>query len=673
MNPVNATALYVSASRSVLQCDPRDPRALAELCKLLPFFRQSLSCLVCGNLLQDPIAPTDSSCQHYVCRGCKGRRMQLKPSCSWCKDYSRFRENRQLSLLVHCYRKLCLYIAQSPLAPHIATAAGDSPDLRAILDEGLTLAEGQRPDDEEEAVAAAAAADGGAAGQSQDASAPEAGRAGVEEQAEEEESAAAAGLSVGAPEEGGGEESSSAGVNVNGLHRCNGLGGEEEEEEEEEEAAAVEEGLQCVAMETGGGGVLKQEAFGDELPMCVSLTASGEAGLCDITAFGEDLKHGGGGGSLLLSVEEVLRTLDTDPAPSPAPVPLAVPSSTPPDPAPPRPGRSSPSVPRPSFNGPHCPAGPDSSRLTPSLPPEDGPRHQGPPLPAAPRAPPRCHRKRSRSESDSEKLQPLPISSLLRSPLLAPSGPPHQPGPGAPPTTASASAAAPPTAKREPKFPHASPHQPLPHLAPVPNGGPPKVGKTVLVSSKGLKKTVEHHGGPKKAYSKARQGAPKPRPQPRDRLPGPHPHAHPVAHPPSPSKPLYKKPVEKKGCKCGRATQNPSVLTCRGQRCPCYSNRKACLDCICRGCQNSYMANGEKKLEAFAVPEKALEQTRLTLGINLTSITAAALRSPASSAPGNTLINVTTATGTPVTAAFLSGAGHDNRVFDDSLEMRFDC
>lgn len=48
MNPVNATSLYVSASRSVLQCDPRDPRSLAELCKLLPFFRQSLSCLVCG-------------------------------------------------------------------------------------------------------------------------------------------------------------------------------------------------------------------------------------------------------------------------------------------------------------------------------------------------------------------------------------------------------------------------------------------------------------------------------------------------------------------------------------------------------------------------------------------------------------------------------------------------
>ncbi|KAJ3611301.1 hypothetical protein NHX12_021317 [Muraenolepis orangiensis] len=499
MNPVNATALYVSASRSVLQCDPRDPRALAELCKLLPFFRQSLSCLVCSNLLQDPIAPTDSSCQHYVCRGCKGQRMQLKPSCSWCKDYSRFEENQQLSLLVHCYKKLCLYIAQSPLAVHIAAAADDSPDLQAILDEGLALAESECPDVAEEAEDVSEAA-----GPSQECAASEAGRPGPEE------------VLLPPPL------------------------------------------LSCVTIETGGG-VLKQEAFGDELPM------SGVAGLCDVTAFTEENTQKHEGGSLLLSVEES------------------------------------------SLNGPHCPAGPDSSRLTPSIPQEEGPR----------------------------PWKPLLIA--------------------------------------EPKFPNATPHPP-PHLAPVPNGGPPKVGKTVLVSTKGLKKTAEHLGVPKKAYSKARQGAPKPRTQPRDRVPPhPHPHAHPIAHPASPSKPLYKKPVEKKGCKCGRATQNPSVLTCRGQRCPCYSNRKACLDCICRGCQNSYMANGEKKLESFAVPEKALEQTRLTLGINLTSIAAATMRSPAPSAPSNTLINVTTATGAPVTAAFLSGAGHDSRSFDDSLDVRFDC
>ncbi|XP_022075802.2 E3 ubiquitin-protein ligase MSL2b [Acanthochromis polyacanthus] len=607
MNPVNATSLYVSASRSVLQCDPRDPRALAELCKLLPFFRQSLSCLVCGNLLQDPIAPTNSSCQHYVCRGCKGQRMQLKPSCSWCKDYSCFEENRQLSLLVHCYRKLCLYITQSPLAPHIASAASDSPDLQAILNEGLTLAESE-PETEDFSDSLTQTASTSEAAQPDEAS---------------------------PTKELKGEEPSL--VSINGLHGCNGLVGADT--------------LQPVTVETGGGGA-KQESFSEEIPVCVSVTGTGEAGLCDISTFGEELKHGGG--PLLLSVEEVLRTLETDTDPDPPPEPTTHPDRLP-------------SVPQSSLNGPHCPSGPDSSRLIPSLPPENSPRPlqphpqpsmQPPPQPSTvvPRVPLRCHRKRSRSESDSEKVQPLPISSLLRGPPIGANSSPHHPNPGV-------------TTRQEPKFPAATPH---PHLAPVPNGGPPKVGKTMLVSNKALKKTVEHHGAAKKAYTKARQGAPKPRAQPRDRVP-PHPHAHPLTHPPSPSKPLYKKPVEKKGCKCGRATQNPSVLTCRGQRCPCYSNRKACLDCICRGCQNSYMANGEKKLEAFAVPEKALEQTRLTLGINLTSITAAALRSPATSSPGNALLNVTTATGTPVTATFLSGAGHDNRGFDDSLEMRFDC
>lgn len=539
MNPVNATALFVSVTRSVLQCDPRDPRALAELCKILPFFRQSLSCLVCGNLLEDPIAPTDSSCQHYVCLGCKGQRMQLKPSCSWCKDYSRFEENRQLSLLVQCYRKLCLYIAQSPLAPHIAAAASDSPDLQAVLTEGLELAQGQ-PDLEEVEESTAVAAT----------------------QTSQEDVLFLKEVK---------EEPSV--VSVNGLHGCNGL-------------------ANSVTVETKQAGACPEE-------MCISTATGGGAGLCDI--MDGKLKHGEG--PLLLSVEEVLRTLDPPTLNGQALIQSETSSvflnQSQPSPAP-------------------C--------LTPLIQSEN----------SLVLAPPRCHRKRSRSESDSEKLTPLPLS-VLRGTHLSP------------------------VPKQEPHFTAISSH---PHLAPVPNGGPPKVGKTILVPNKTLKKTVEHHHStvPKKACTKARQGAPKPRPQPR--IP---PHTHPLSHPPSPSKPIYKKPPEKKGCKCGRATQNPSVLTCRGQRCPCYSNRKACLDCICRGCQNSYMANGEKKLEAFAVPEKALEQTRLTLGINLTSITA--LRNPASAAPGPALIT----TGAPVTAAFLSGAGHDSRAFDDSLEMRFDC
>lgn len=523
MNPVNATALFVSAARSVLQCDPRDPRGLAEVCRLLPFFRQSLSCLVCGNLLADPIAPVDSSCQHYVCLGCKGQRMQLRPSCSWCKDYSRFEQNRQLSLLVLCYRRLCAYVAQSPLAPHLAEVAVDCPDLQAVLSEGLEELEGLE-EGVEEALEEVL----------EDTAGPEEER----EEAQEE-----------APPLQQPPDDPSLGVN--GLHECNGL-------------------PTAITVDTGGG-----------------------AELCDVI---DDLRPGAG--PLLLSVEEVLRTLDP-----------------------------------PSVNGQALLQSEPTSQLSPApcqlyIQSEN----------SAVLTPFRCHRKRSRSESDSEKLTPVSLSVLRGSPLN-------------------------PAPKQEPHFTAICP---VPALAPMPNGGPPKVGKTLLLPNKTVRKTLEHHGVPKKACAKVRQqGAPKPRPQPR--IP---PHTHPLSHPPSPSKPSYKKPPEKKGCKCGRATQNPSVLTCRGQRCPCYSNRKACLDCICRGCQNSFMANGEKKLEAFAVPEKALEQTRLTLGINLSSITA--LRNPTTAAPGNALIAA--ATGSPVTASFLSsGAGHDSRAFDDSLELRFDC
>ena len=41
-----------------------------------------------------------------------------------------------------------------------------------------------------------------------------------------------------------------------------------------------------------------------------------------------------------------------------------------------------------------------------------------------------------------------------------------------------------------------------------------------------------------------------------------------------------------KGCRCGLATPNPGKLTCCGQRCPCYSAFKGCVDCRCRGCRN---------------------------------------------------------------------------------------
>jgi len=41
------------------------------------------------------------------------------------------------------------------------------------------------------------------------------------------------------------------------------------------------------------------------------------------------------------------------------------------------------------------------------------------------------------------------------------------------------------------------------------------------------------------------------------------------------------------GCRCAMSKPNPGTLTCRGQRCPCYSAFKGCDDCKCRGCHNN--------------------------------------------------------------------------------------
>ncbi|KAF6313160.1 MSL complex subunit 2 [Rhinolophus ferrumequinum] len=57
MNPVNATALYISASRLVLNYDPGDPKAFTEINRLLPYFRQSLSCCVCGGCWYNVMHP----------------------------------------------------------------------------------------------------------------------------------------------------------------------------------------------------------------------------------------------------------------------------------------------------------------------------------------------------------------------------------------------------------------------------------------------------------------------------------------------------------------------------------------------------------------------------------------------------------------------------------------
>lgn len=111
---MNATSLYVSTSRLVFQFEAGDQN-LNDLYRLVPYLRQSLSCTVCGSLLIEPFTPQETQCQHHVCRLCIGGRKNLKPTCSWCRDYQKYEGNPQLRILLQCYKSLCEYIISTPI------------------------------------------------------------------------------------------------------------------------------------------------------------------------------------------------------------------------------------------------------------------------------------------------------------------------------------------------------------------------------------------------------------------------------------------------------------------------------------------------------------------------------------------------------------------------------
>ena len=97
---MKATNYYVSLAKLVLQGDPDTPSTWQELCKMLLTLRNSLSCTVCDLLLVEPCSPEETSCEHHVCESCKGGVKTLKPTCSWCKDYTKYKENVTLRILI---------------------------------------------------------------------------------------------------------------------------------------------------------------------------------------------------------------------------------------------------------------------------------------------------------------------------------------------------------------------------------------------------------------------------------------------------------------------------------------------------------------------------------------------------------------------------------------------
>lgn len=106
--------------------------AFADLNRLLPYLRKSLSCAVCCRLLMEPHTPAELNCQHHVCRGCVGERKKLKPSCAACKDYNRYVENTQLRMLLQCYKSICEYIKTKPFFGEIRKQATGNASLNGI-------------------------------------------------------------------------------------------------------------------------------------------------------------------------------------------------------------------------------------------------------------------------------------------------------------------------------------------------------------------------------------------------------------------------------------------------------------------------------------------------------------------------------------------------------------
>ncbi|RUS83433.1 hypothetical protein EGW08_008805, partial [Elysia chlorotica] len=120
---MDAYNFYICTVRYVMSADPEDKSSWGEIFKYLPSLRQMVSCCVCGNIAFRPQGPDHNVCLHFVCEGCKGGKMRLKPSCSWCKDHDSFVENKRASLLINCFKRLCLYISSSNLGREISNSS----------------------------------------------------------------------------------------------------------------------------------------------------------------------------------------------------------------------------------------------------------------------------------------------------------------------------------------------------------------------------------------------------------------------------------------------------------------------------------------------------------------------------------------------------------------------
>ncbi|BFZ06125.1 hypothetical protein BsWGS_09164 [Bradybaena similaris] len=115
--------LYLSTLRYIMNANPEDKSTWYDIFRYIPYLRHMLSCTVCGSLLLIPHKSSQDACLHNVCQACLGGRMRLRPSCSWCKDRSRFHENKKLRILILCFQRLCAYVSHSSFGVEISKAS----------------------------------------------------------------------------------------------------------------------------------------------------------------------------------------------------------------------------------------------------------------------------------------------------------------------------------------------------------------------------------------------------------------------------------------------------------------------------------------------------------------------------------------------------------------------
>lgn len=108
-----AFGCYANATKYVMNSHELSDDYLLLLQEAFTPLRFYLSCRVCNKILQNPMTPDHTACQHTVCAKCIGGKMKLKPRCGWCQGYENFTENKSLAFLITCYSKLCQYVLSS--------------------------------------------------------------------------------------------------------------------------------------------------------------------------------------------------------------------------------------------------------------------------------------------------------------------------------------------------------------------------------------------------------------------------------------------------------------------------------------------------------------------------------------------------------------------------------